>query len=108
MTPDRVFELGWAKVLVGSTLERLRAEMVAEGRGDLLGDLSGYILGADEVAYQQTADRLGLSLGALKTMIFRLRARYRALLRELVAATLNDPTRVEAELRELGAALRAH
>lgn len=108
LTPDRAFELGWAKILVSSTLERLRAEMTSEGRGDLLEALRGYILGADEAAYQQTADRLGLSLGALKTTIFRLRARYRALLRESVAGTLNDPTRVEAELQELGAALRAH
>ena len=106
LTPDRAFELGWAEALVNSSLERLRAEMSAEGRETVFDQLRDYVLGAEDAAYQETADALGLSLGALKSVIFRLRARYRAILREAVADTLDDPTRVDAELRELSAALR--
>ena len=44
---------------------------------------------------------LGLSLGALKTAIHRLRGRYRALLREEVARTVAAPAEVDEEVRYL-------
>jgi hypothetical protein len=49
--------------------------------------------------------RLGLSLGAIKTAIHRMRNRYRALLREEVAHTVATAAEVEDELRCLRAAL---
>ena len=52
------------------------------------------------------ADALGLSLGALKTIIHRLCGRYLALLREEVARTVAAPGEVDEELRYLRAALR--
>jgi DNA-directed RNA polymerase specialized sigma24 family protein len=64
------------------------------------------LLGREDASYQQVADALSLSLGALKTAIHRLRGRYRALLREEVARTVEKPSEVDEELRFLRAALR--
>jgi RNA polymerase sigma-70 factor (ECF subfamily) len=52
-------------------------------------------------------ERLGLSEGAVKTALHRLRRRYGELLREAVAQTVGDPEAVEDELRHLLGALRA-
>ena len=57
--------------------------------------------GKEEPSYQQVANALNLSVGALKTAIHRLRGRYGALLREEVARTVATPAEVDEELRYL-------
>ena len=48
---------------------------------------------------------MGMSEGALKVAIHRLRKRYRDLFRQEIAETVADPADVESELRFLAAAL---
>ena len=43
-------------------------------------------------SHAELAAELGMGMGALKTQVFRMRKRWRELLMEQVAATLNDPT----------------
>jgi hypothetical protein len=50
------------------------------------------------------AARLGTSPGAVQVAIHRLRNRYRALVREAIAATIGDEVDAKAEIRELFAA----
>jgi len=107
MTAEKLFEVRWAAALVEATFARLRGELESEGKGHLFESLQGFLLGREEASYQQVADALSLSLGALKTAIHRLRGRYRALLREEVARTVAAPAEVDEELRYLRAALRS-
>lgn len=107
-TPERLFEARWATALIGATFVRLRAEMTAAGKGDVFEVLKDYVSGAEDASYQQTADTLGLSLGALKSAIRRLRQRYAELVREEVARTVAGPAEVEAEVGYLRAALRVN
>ena len=107
-TPERLFEARWAAALIGATFAPQRAEMVGAGKGDAFEVLKDYVSGAEDASYQQTADALGLSLGALKSTIHRLRQRYAELVREEVARTVADPTEVEAEVGHLRDALRAN
>jgi DNA-directed RNA polymerase specialized sigma24 family protein len=106
MTAEKVFEARWAAVIVESAFARLRSELESEGKGHLFEALQGFLLGREDASYQQVADTLSLSLGALKTAIHRLRGRYRVLLREEVARTLATPEEVDEELRYLRIALR--
>ena len=106
MTAEKIFEARWAATLVEATFTRLRVELESEGKGHLFEALQGFLLGREEASYQQVADTLSLSLGALKTVIHRLRGRYRALLREEVARTVARPGEIDEELRYLRAALR--
>ena len=53
----------------------------------------------------QVAEELGMSEGAVKVAVHRLRRRYRKLLKEEIARTIVDPETLEDELRELLAAL---
>ena len=107
MTAEKLFDARWAAALVEATLVRVRCEMESEGKGNLFEALQGFLLGQEDASYQQVAIALGLSLGALKTAIHRLRGRYRALLREEVARTVAAPAEVDEEVRYLRAVLRS-
>ena len=57
--------------------------------------------GDSEATWSQAAVELGLSEGAMKAAVHRLRGRYRVLLREEIAHTVADPAEIEAEVRYL-------
>jgi RNA polymerase sigma factor (sigma-70 family) len=106
MTPEKIFDARWAAALFEATFARLRGELQSEGKGHLFEALQGFLLGREDASYQQVADSLSLSLGTLKTVIHRLRSRYRALLHEEVERTVATPAEVDEELRYLRVALR--
>ncbi|MDB6140638.1 MAG: hypothetical protein JWO94_3710, partial [Verrucomicrobiaceae bacterium] len=54
-----------------------------------------------DVSYVETGARLGMNENAVKQAVFRMRKKYRELLRWEVAQTVSNPADVEAELREL-------
>ena len=56
--------------------------------------------------YAELAGPLGLSEGALRIAMHRLRDRYRELLRAEVASTVATPSEIDDELRHLIAVLR--
>jgi transposase-like protein len=61
--------------------------------------------GTARVPYAALAREMGMSEGALKVAVHRLRKRYRELFRREIAETVAAPEDVEAELRYLAAAL---
>ena len=81
--------------------------MVREEKAEVYETLQEFLLGEKSSSYQQAAERLGFSIGAMKTVIHRLRARYRALLREEVAQTVMNPDEIDNELQALQAILRS-
>ena len=62
----------------------------------------------DSAAYAAVGAELGLSEGAVRVNVHRLRSRFRELLREEVAETLAEPTpdAIDAEIGDLLAALK--
>jgi RNA polymerase sigma-70 factor (ECF subfamily) len=108
ITPERAFDRAWAMSLLSGALDRLAAECRAEGRAELFERLRPGLVGESDAPPQaETAAALGMTEGAVKAALHRLRRRYRDLLRAAVADTLEgpDPADVDAELRELLAAL---
>ncbi len=101
-TPERLFERRWALTLLDRVLARLREEFTARGKGELFDLLRLYLVG-DRGAppQQQTAGALGMSVGALKVAVHRMRQRYRELLREEIAQTVGGPEQVDDEIRAL-------
>jgi Skp family chaperone for outer membrane proteins len=85
---------------------RLKDECNADGRAELFDQSRGYLMvGEAAIPYAAAAAKLGLEEGAVRVAVHRLRKRYRQLLRDEIAQTVNDPTQVEEELRSLQAAL---
>ncbi len=109
LTPEKHFEREWALALLGHVLERLRAESVQAGKGGLFERLLPAVQGdALAPSHRTIGDELGMTEGAVRTAAFRIRLRYRELLREEVGRTTNAPGDVEEEIRALLVALATH
>jgi DNA-directed RNA polymerase specialized sigma24 family protein len=104
---DGVFEREWAGSVTRQALERLAQEYELGGKGALFEALQIH-LGANAataVPYEKMAKRLGRSAATLRVDAARLRARYRAILREEIRGTVLDPRDVDEELRHLRQAM---
>jgi RNA polymerase sigma-70 factor (ECF subfamily) len=105
-SPDKTFDREWALALLERVIVRLRDECVAEGRAGLFEQARGYLMvGEKAIPYAEAAQRLDMDEGAVRVAVHRLRKRYRGLLRDEIAQTLEDPAQVAEELRSLQAAL---
>ena len=105
-TPERVFDRQWALAVVAQTSDQLRHTLQREGRGRLFQHLQVFLPGGFEPSsYATVAQELGMSESAMKVAVYRLRRRYRDLLRANVSHTLTDPKDVDDEIHFLLAAL---
>ena len=100
--PDSVFDRQWALTLVGRVVDRLAADFAAEGRGDQFDTLKPWLLGdIESLSQADAACRLGLTEGAVKVTIHRLRRRFRDGIKAEITHTIGDPTQVHDELSYL-------
>jgi len=84
----------------------LQGEFRAAGKIDHFETLKPWLMGeAPALSQAQAAGELGLSEGAVKVVIHRLRKRFRDTVRAEIAQTLRDPSLVEEELGHLIEAL---
>ena len=101
-TPETLFERRWAQTVLSVVLDRLATE-TEEKRFEIL---KGFLLeDKGAVSYDVAAEQLGMSVAGITAAIHRMRARYRALLFEEVANTVEKPEDVEQEIRHLLMAL---
>lgn len=105
-TPDKEYDRRWALALLDTVLSRLQQEYAGAGKAGLFEHLKG-TLGGERATlpYARLGEQLEMSEGAVKVAVHRLRQRYRAILRAEIANTVTTSAEVEAELRELFAAL---
>jgi RNA polymerase sigma-70 factor (ECF subfamily) len=105
-TPDRIFERRWALALLDEVVGRLRSEYARDGRAALFEALHPCLVGERTAQpYAELARTLGSTEAAVKSAVHRLRGRYRKMLRDEVASTLDDGAAVDDELRHLLAVL---
>jgi RNA polymerase sigma factor (sigma-70 family) len=106
--PEKVFDVRWAATVVERVLSRLGEECERRGRRRVFDVLSGCLAAErEDVSYASFSKTLGVPETAVKRLVHQLRKRYRALLREEVAETVEKPEEVDDELRYLCAALAA-
>ena len=75
LTLDQVYEKRWAVTLIEAVLARLRENYEAAGRLPVFETLKGFIWGDQStLSYAEVASQLGLTEGALKVAVHRLRA----------------------------------
>jgi predicted DNA-binding protein (UPF0278 family) len=96
----------WAATVVERALSRLGEECEQHGRRRIFDVLSSCLAAErEDVSYANFAKTLGVPETSVKRLVHQLRKRYRALLREEVADTIDNPDMLEDELRYLCAAL---
>jgi len=105
-TPESLYDRRWATTLIARAQDRLRDEMIAGGEGEKFEALEPTLVG-DRVSegYAALALRIGATETAVKSMVLRLRRRFRAMVRKEIAETVNEGVDVDAEMRELLRAL---
>jgi RNA polymerase sigma factor (sigma-70 family) len=107
-SPEQLFDLRWAATVVEQALRRLREECASKRRLRLFETLSVYLTtDRTDVSYHNLATTLGITESAVKKQLHNLRRRYRWLICEEVAQTLENPSDVEGEIRYLCATLAA-
>ena len=108
LPPERLFDLRWAATVVEQALRRLREECEAKGRLRLFEALSHQLIAErSETSYASLAASLGVAETMVKKQLHNLRQRYRWLLRDEVAHTVENPADVDDEIRHLCAVLAA-
>ena len=106
VTPEQNYERRWALSVLDKVLQRLRAEYEQEGRADFFAALHPCLVGeGTDQPYAELAVKLGATESAVKTAVYRLRQRYRQLLRDEIAQTVAEPGEVDEELHHLVAVL---
>jgi len=102
---DARFNRHWAEQLTSEALKSLRTEMELGGKRNLFEKLKAGLAGGD-VKLQPIASELGMTDGAVKVALHRLRKRYREILRAAIGQTVTHPSDIDDEMRSLIAALR--
>ncbi len=94
--------------MLDRVLDRLSREYAASGRSELFEHLKVVLAqGKGAVPAATLAAQLGKTEEAVNMAVHRLRRRYREILEEQIAATLDDPSELEGEIRSLFDAITA-
>jgi RNA polymerase sigma-70 factor (ECF subfamily) len=102
LTAEKLYERRWALTLLDRVLERLRQEFAEAGKEALFEQLKGSLMaGKGEIPNRETAAALGMSEGAVKVAVHRLRRRFRNVFRDEVAQTVTRPEDIEEEIGHL-------
>jgi len=99
-SPDRLYDRDWAVALLDKVLDDMGREEVDFERWKPFLSIS-----SAQLPYGEIVAQFGLSEGAARVAVHRLRKRYRHRLREEIARTLAGDGEVEEEMRALFAAL---
>ena len=101
-TPDRIYERRWATAVLEVAMRRFDGVQARLGREATFRRLRDAVFGdGDGARYEDLAAELGMTEGALRVAVHRLRRQFGAVLREVVAETVERDEAVEEELRYL-------
>jgi RNA polymerase sigma-70 factor (ECF subfamily) len=106
LTPETLFERRWALSVLERVLEKLRTGFEQTHPAVDFNRLMTFVKndsGAER--YDDWAIETGASAGSLRTTVYRMRKKYRELLRAEIAETVADPDDIEEEIRFLRAVL---
>jgi RNA polymerase sigma-70 factor (ECF subfamily) len=105
-TPERIFERRWALAVLDAALGHLRTDYHVAGKGRIFDQLSTFLSREPETGeYAALAKTMQMRENSIAVLVYRLRQHYRETVRAEVAAGLNDPNMIDAELQHLAASL---
>ena len=104
--PDAFFDRQWAMNVIDHALKALELEFSSAAKTAHFETLKPWLIGdAASLSPGEAGRRLGLTEGAVKVAIHRLRKRFRSLVKEEIAGTVDESAEVGEELRYLVEAL---
>jgi RNA polymerase sigma factor (sigma-70 family) len=108
LTPERMFDARWAMTVLGEALRQLQQEYATAGKASIFDALRAFLDPNNSTvlpSYEEVANRLQVTTGAVKTLIHRMRKRCTALLRQEVGRTVSDSAEIDEEIHALCEAL---
>lgn len=106
-TPESEFNRQWALTLIDRVRATLQEQWQTAGKSEQFVRLAPYLTGVRSPAtYREIGEAFGMSEGAVKVAVHRLRQRFGQLLREEIAQTVGTDDEVEDEVRQLFDAVR--
>jgi RNA polymerase sigma-70 factor (ECF subfamily) len=107
-TPETIFERQWALEVLQQAMTRLEEECRGDGSARRFALLKPYLTReGDAPAYRDVGHELGITEGAVKVAVHRLRERFHHCLREQVSLTVAHAADISDEIRHLITALGA-
>jgi RNA polymerase sigma-70 factor (ECF subfamily) len=104
--PERLFSQAWANELIAGVREKLRADFEDAKRPQAFEVLLPFLLLDEEPpTYRAVAAQLRATEVSVRLMVHRLRAKFRALLRDEVARTTESSAEADAEIEWLKSVL---
>ncbi|MEM9409969.1 MAG: sigma-70 family RNA polymerase sigma factor [Planctomycetota bacterium] len=107
-TAEKLFDRRWALEVLQQALMQLEQEQEERGKLEIYRELQSTLSGVpiSQDRYQEIAEKFSMSAGAVKVAALRLREKYRKILQQLVAQTINESDNIDDELEALLSALR--
>jgi len=101
-----IFDREWALAILENALATVRQEGESAGSKEQFAVLRQFLPGSVQTpSYEDAASQLGLTVPALKSELHRMRRRFRAAVRQEVAATVSAPHEIDEEMNHLQAVL---
>jgi RNA polymerase sigma-70 factor (ECF subfamily) len=101
-TPEFLYERQWALSIVARVQARIEQEYNRTGKTKQFEHLRVFVMeDKSALPYREIANQLGITEGALKVTVHRLRRRFRELLSDEVAQTVVAPEEVKQEIEFL-------
>ena len=108
VTAEIIYERRWALTLLDQVMARLRDDSERAGKGNEFDRLKIFLTGeAAAPSYREVAVALGMTEGAVKVAVHRLRRRFREFVMAEIAQTVSAPEDADEELRHLFEAIRS-
>ena len=104
-TPDAFYDRQWALTVLEQAMRRVADDYARRNKGADYAQLQRYLTETGDADYESDAEALGISAGAVKVAVHRLRDRFREALREEVGSTQEDEENIDEELAHLLRAL---
>ena len=105
--PEEMFMNEWARSAMAQALSMLDEEFHTEQRAGPWELIRDYFNAKELPPYSLVAAEYGMSTAQVKSLLHRARARFRAILRQVISETLPDPLDEQAIDDELGSVVEA-
>ncbi|MEM9366443.1 MAG: sigma-70 family RNA polymerase sigma factor [Planctomycetota bacterium] len=103
-SPEQLYEQQWVRDLLAKALRRVRDEYAFSGRLRLYEIIKPELVISGDGTSESLGRQLGMSAGAVRIAIHRLRAQFRRSVRLEIAATVGEDVNLDDEVEQLFAA----
>ena len=99
--PERAYDLRWAQQTMRRAVDRVAEDYRRAGSGAMFEAMRPALFGEETAGLEELAQRFGITAGGVGAAVFRLRAKFRSVLRDEVSETVAAPEEVDGEIHYL-------